>query len=225
MEEFLALEIDLSMASKEAIEALLLETSDNTIFSDILKANTRRPEILRILAEHPETPDPVREEAAKILNVPVKTKTELAIAYEEPQMRRETTLQRVQQLSVPERRLLAMRGGQEVRSLLIKDSNKQVMMAVLENPKITESEIEMLANSRAVPDEVLRSILKNREWMRRYSIMVAAVNNPKTPPGAAIPLLANLRVRDLSSVEHNRNISDAVRTAAKRLAQAKRAAT
>jgi hypothetical protein len=224
MEDFIALGIDLSMASKEMVEALLLEAADDTIFNDLLKANTKRPEILSILAEHPETPETVREEAAKILSVPVKTSTELVHAHGTYEMHKESTLQKVQQLSVPERRMLAMRGGHEVRSLLIKDSNKQVMMAVIENPKITESEVEMLANSRSVPDDVLREILKNREWMRKYSIIRAAVNNPKTPPGAAIPLLAGLRVRDLSLVENNRNISDAVRTAAKRLAQTRRAA-
>lgn len=225
MEDFIALGIDLAMASTEMVEALLLEAADDTIFNDILKANTKRPEILSILAEHPETPEAVREEAAKILSVPVKTHTELVHAHGTPEMHKESTLQKVHQLSVPERRLLAMRGGHEVRSLLIKDANRQVMMAVIENPKITESEVEMLANSRSVADEILRTILKNREWMRKYNIIRAVVNNPKTPPGAAIPLLVGLRVRDLSLVENNRNISDAVRSAAKRLAQAKKSSS
>lgn len=225
MEDFIALGIDLSMASAEMVEALLLEAADDTIFNDILKTNTKRLEILSILAEHPETPESIREEAVKILSVPVKTQSELATAHGRPEMHKETILQKVQQLSVPERRLLAMRGGSEVRSLLIKDSNRQVMMAVIENPKITDSEVEMLANSRSVPDEVLRAILKNREWMRKYSIIRAVVNNPKSPPGAAVPLLTTLRLKDLSAVENNRNVSDAVRSAAKRLAQTKRAAT
>ena len=56
-----------------------------------------------------------------------------------------------------------MRGGREARSILIKDTNKQIVMAVLDNPKIKEPEVEMFARSRSIPDEALRAIteLKN----------------------------------------------------------------
>lgn len=222
MEEQKFLEIDLSIASKELIEALIEEAAETGIFEDILKANTQRPEIIKLLIENPEVPESIKEKAAKFLQVPVKISAALVKAKKTPEMRAQTLLQKVQNLSVSERRLLAMRGGREARSILIKDTNKQIMMAVLENPKITESEIEIISHSRSAPDEMLRAIIKNRDWMKNYGILLAVTSNPKTPAGVAIPLLSNLKLRDLVTMEKNKNIAEALRSAAKKLVQARK---
>ena len=222
MEEQKFLEVDLSIASKELIEALIEEAAETGIFEDILKANTQRPEIIKLLIENPEVPEIIREKAAKFLQVPVKISAALVKAKKTPEMRAQTLLQKVQNLSVSERRLLAMRGGREARSILIKDTNKQIMMAVLENPKITESEIEIISHSRSVPDEMIRAIIKNRDWMKNYGILLAVTSNPKTPAGVAIPLLSNLKLRDLVTMEKNKNIAEALRSAAKKLVQARK---
>lgn len=222
MEEQKFLEVDLSIASKELIEALIEEAAETGIFEDILKANTQRPEIIKLLIENPEVPEIIKEKAAKFLQVPVKISAALVKAKKTPEMRAQTLLQKVQNLSVSERRLLAMRGGREARSILIKDTNKQIMMAVLGNPKITESEIEIIAHSRSVPDEMIRAIIKNRDWMKNYGILLAVTSNPKTPAGVAIPLLSNLKLRDLVTMEKNKNIAEALRSAAKKLVQARK---
>ncbi len=223
MEEQKVLGIDFSIASKEAIEALLSEAGDPNIYEEILKANTRRPEIIGLLLENPYVPDDIREVAAKNLQVPVKAAGSLVRKEEmSEEMRAQTLMQKIQKLSVSEKRLLAMRGGREARSILIKDTNKQIMIAVLENPKITESEIEILAHSRSVPDDALRAITKNRDWMKSYGIIFAVASNPKTPAGVAIPLLSNLKIKDLASLEKNRNVSEALRTAAKKLVQSRK---
>lgn len=222
MEEQKFLEIDLSIASKELIEALIEEAAETGILEDILKANTQRPEIIKLLIENPEVPESIKEKAARLLQVPVKISAALVKAKKTPEMRAQTLLQKVQNLSVSERRLLAMRGGREARSILIKDPNKQIMMAVLENPKITESEIEIISHSRSAPDEMLRAIIKNRDWMKNYGILLAVANNPKTPAGVAIPLLSNLKLKDLVTMEKNKNIAEALRSAAKKLVQARK---
>ena len=222
MEEQKFLEVDLSIASKELIEALIEEAAETGIFEDILKANTQRPEIIKLLIENPEVPEIIKEKAAKFLQVPVKISAALVKAKKTPEMRAQTLLQKVQNLSVSERRLLAMRGGREARSILIKDTNKQIMMAVLGNPKITESEIEIISHSRSVPDEMIRAIIKNRDWMKNYGILLAVTSNPKTPAGVAIPLLSNLKLRDLVTMEKNKNIAEALRSAAKKLVQARK---
>lgn len=222
MEEQKFLEVDLSIASKEMIEALIEEAAEPGIFEDILKANTQRPEIIKLLIENPEVPESIREEAARLLQVPVKISAALVKAKKTPEMQAQTLLQKVQNLSVSERRLLAMRGGREARSILIKDTNKQIMMAVLENPKITESEIEIIAHSRSVPDEMIRAIIKNRDWMKNYGILLAVTSNPKTPAGVAIPLLSSLKLRDLVTMEKNKNVAEVIRSAAKKLVQSRK---
>lgn len=222
MDEQISIGVDLSLASKDAIEALLAEIDDNNLFEEILNTNKKRPEILFLLVEHPDAPQNIREEAAKQLQIPVNTQSELQTIEKTDMMRSENILQRIQNLNISEKRMLAMRGGREARSILLKDPNKQIMLAVLENPKISDSEIEILAHQRSIPDELMRAIMKNREWMKKYEILLAVITNPKTPAGVAIPMLTNLKLKDLSLIEKNRNISDALRTSAKKLAQARK---
>jgi hypothetical protein len=218
----LLLELDLSLASREVIEILIEDTSEPSIFSEIAKSNTHRHEILRILIENPDTPDEVRQQIMKVLSAPVRIPSEVARVRKTPEMHKESVLQRIQRLSVTEKRHLARMGGREIRSVLIKDPNKEVLMTLLDNPKITETEIEIIAKSRFIPEEALRKIAKKREWMKKYPIVSAVVTNPKTPAGIAVTFLNELKTRDLALLEKNRNVSEAVRSTAKKFLQSKR---
>ncbi len=218
----LLLELDLSLASREVIEILIEDTSEPSIFADIAKANTHRPEILRILIESPDTPDEVRHQILKDLSAPVKIPSEVARVRKTPEMRAENIFHRIQRLGVTEKRHLARMGGREIRSILIKDPNKEVLLTLLENPKLTETEVEIMAKSRFMPEEALRKISKKRDWMKKYPIALAIVTNPKTPPGIAVTFVNELKTRDLAILEKNRNISDAVRTTAKKILQSRR---
>lgn len=215
-EQRILIELDLSIASQEVIEVLIEDPSEPEIFSEIAKANTNRPEILNLLMEHSDTPEDVRKYISGIIHLPVKSATEIARTEKTPEMRAVTILQKIQKLNVSERIRLAMRGGREIRGILVKDSNKEVVFSVLDNQKITESEIEMIARSRSVLEEVLRRISKNREWMKNYSIVYALATNPKTPAGIAVTLVSTLKTKDLVILEKNKNVADAVRSAAKR---------
>ncbi|MDP3261257.1 MAG: hypothetical protein Q8M34_11865 [Thermodesulfovibrionales bacterium] len=222
MEEQKGIGVDLSIASKEMIEALISESGEPSLFEEILKANTQRHDILKLLAESPYTPENIREDAAKILQIPIEVSALPEETEQAAEQRTQTLLQKVQGLTVAEKRLLAMRGGREARSILIKDTNKQIVMAVLDNPKIKEPEVELFARSRSIPDEALRAITRTKEWMKNYGVLLAVVTNPKTPAGVAVPLLYSLKIRDLASLEKNRNIAEVIRTTAKKLVQARK---
>lgn len=217
-----ALGVDLSIASREMIEALLAEAVEPATYEEILRANTQRPDIIKILIENPDTPENIREEAAKLLQIPVKAGGAVRKIEETPEVHAQTMLQKVQNLTVSERRLLAMRGGREVRSILLKDTNKQIILSVLDNPKITDSEVEIFAHSRSIPDDALRAITKNRDWMKNYGVLLAVITNPKTPAGIAIPLLSGLKLKDIATIEKNKNVAEALRTAAKKLVQSRK---
>jgi len=222
MEEQKGIGVDLSIASKEMIEALIAETADADTFEEILQANIKRPDIIGLLLTNPEVPENIKTKAAELLQSHGDMTASSPAEETTPEIKSQTLMQKIQQLSVSEKRLLAMRGGREARSILFKDTNKQVMLAVLENPKITETEIELLAHSRSIPDEALRTITKNKAWMKNYGIVLAVATNPKTPPGVAIPMLYNLKMKDLATIEKNRNVAEALRTAAKKLVQARK---
>ena len=98
------------------------------------------------------------------------------------------TLQ-IQSMTVVDKVRLAMQAGKEARSVLIKDPNKQVAMAVATSPRITEDEIVLISQSRIVDGSILRVISKNKGWVKRNPVCIALASNPKTPLNIAHSLL------------------------------------
>jgi hypothetical protein len=216
-EERLLIGIDYATASPSAIELLLEDAYDPSLYEEIAKANINRPDVLRMILDSPDAPDEVRRQVGALMNLPVVPKTEITREQKPPEIRVQTILQRIQKLNVSERIQLALRGGKEIRTILLKDPNKEVSLTVLDNPKITDTEIELLARSRSVSEEILRIIAKKREWMKSYNVILAMVNNPKAPLGPALRLVSELKTRDLQMLEKNRNVSEGVRSTAKKL--------
>jgi hypothetical protein len=127
-------------------------------------------------------------------------------------------IRRIMMMKVKDRIKLGMKGDREARSILIRDSNKVVAQAVINNPRITDQEVEAIASMRTVSDEVLRIIAMNRGWARQYSIIHNLARNPRTPLPTAMSIVTRLYPKDLKSLGQNRNVSDAVRRQALRIA-------
>jgi len=123
--------------------------------------------------------------------------------------------QLIQKMSPPQKIKLAVAGGKDARSLLIRESSKMIALAVLENPRITVGEIEFFAKSTNMSEDVIRKIGINSEWSKKISIASALVNNPKTPVGISLGFINRLSVRELGILEKSRNVPAPVRTAAK----------
>lgn len=220
----------LSEISIEAIEILLDEVEDIKVFTEVFEANQTRPEVLKLINEHPFAPEDIRAKAAAALNAPLKRATDVekmrqadmkARAGESKDAKELRLGAKIARLSVGEKIRLASRANKEIRNLLLKDSNKQVVVTVVENPKLTDSEAELIAKSRQLPDEALRSIAKNREFTRNYNVVHALVTNPKTPAGISMGFLARIKEKDLALLESNKNVPEAIRMGAKRLRMAK----
>lgn len=128
-------------------------------------------------------------------------------------------IRRIMFMNTRDRVKLAMKGDREARGILIRDPNKVVCSAVVNNPRITEQEIENIAAMRTVSDEVLRLIALNRSWARSYPIIHNLARNPRTPIPTVIGILLRIRTKDLQNISQNRNVSEAVRRQAHRLAE------
>jgi hypothetical protein len=128
-------------------------------------------------------------------------------------------IRRIMFMTVKDRVKLAMKGDREARGILIRDSNKVVATGVINNPRITEHEVENIAAMRTVSDEVLRLIGMNRAWARQYPIIHNLARNPRTPLATAIHILPRIRSKDLKSLSQSRNVSEAVRRQAYRLSE------
>jgi hypothetical protein len=132
---------------------------------------------------------------------------------------RVSLIRRIMFMNTKDRMKLAMKGDREARSILIRDSNKVVCSAVINNPRITEQEVENIAGMRTVADEVLRLIALNRGWARAYPIIHNLARNPRTPIPTVLNILPRIRTKDLQNLGQNKNVSEAVRRQAYRLQQ------
>ena len=132
---------------------------------------------------------------------------------------RVSLIRRIMFMNTKDRIKLARKGDREARGILIRDSNKVVCSAVVNNPRITEQEVENIAAMRTVAEEVLRLIALNRSWARSYVIIHNLARNPRTPIPTAMNILPRIRTKDLQNLAQNRNVSEAVRRQAYRLGQ------
>jgi hypothetical protein len=128
-------------------------------------------------------------------------------------------IRRIMFMTIKDRVRLGIKGDREARGILVRDANRIVATAVMHNPRITDHEVENIATMRTVAEEVLRLIGANRAWARSYPIIHNLARNPRTPMATAVHILSRIRTKDLKSIALNRNVSEAVRRQAYRLAE------
>ncbi len=134
---------------------------------------------------------------------------------------RVSVLNKVMRMGMKDRMKAAMKGDRELRNILIRDPNRIIAQAVIQNPKITEQEVEKVSTMKTVPEDVLRQIASDRKFARNYVIIHNLAKNPRTPIGNVMSILTRLQLRDLVAISKNRNVPDAVRRQAQRLTDAR----
>lgn len=142
---------------------------------------------------------------------------DLKIDDEDVSGERVSLIRKILTMNMKDRVKLAAKGDREARTILIRDSNRIVAQAVVQNSRITEQEVEKIAAMRTVPEDVLRQIAINRNWARNYTIIHNLARNPRMPIGSVMGILTRLQTRDLQAMNKNRNVSDAVRKQAFRI--------
>jgi hypothetical protein len=185
-----------------------------------------------LLAEHIEVPDAEIDDSWLSLDyieefyeeteeqresIVSKILGELSAEDDEISGERISMINRIMRMGMKDRVKLAMKGDREARNILIRDPNRIVSQAVIQNARITEQEVEKIAAMRTVPEDILRQIANHRSWLRNYSIMHNLARNPRTPLSNVITILVRLQLKDLNAISKNRNVSDAVRRQAFRL--------
>ncbi|MFP8879585.1 MAG: hypothetical protein VCE43_09135 [Myxococcota bacterium] len=125
--------------------------------------------------------------------------------------------QLIQKMSVFQKVKLARLGNKEARSLLVRDRNKLVALSVVMSPKISDSEVLTIAQSRNVNDEVLRVISRGRDWTKNYQVKLALSTNPKCPLPIAMKFVNYLRDKDLRVLVRSRDVPRGISTHARRI--------
>ncbi|MEE9213925.1 MAG: hypothetical protein V3U54_03900 [Thermodesulfobacteriota bacterium] len=138
------------------------------------------------------------------------------------EIRSDSFLRQIKQLTMAYRLKLAMLGNRDARSILLRDRNRVVSRAVLKNPRLTDTEVVMISQSKVIDEDILREISSNRKWMRIYQVKTSLVNNPKTPSHISINLIKQLRNFDIRSLIGSKDLPSAVTMAARRVSKERR---
>ncbi len=103
----------------------------------------------------------------------------------------------LQELSLPEKIQLAIRGGKATRAALLRDPQPAIQAALVKNPRITSTEVAEIARNPASGAEAIQLIAANPQLMADRAICLHVVSHPKTDPQLAQKHLARLAVPQL----------------------------
>jgi len=109
--------------------------------------------------------------------------------------------------------------GEELAALL-HSNDDEVLLALLKNPALAESDVVMLLARKNLPVVVIEEICKRREWLKIYALKKALACHPHTPRLVSLRLLRELYLMDLVqiallpgiSAELKRNAEDQLAT-------------
>jgi len=213
----------ISLGRDDILEMVILDsdTSDETI--GYLAENVGK-DLLRLiasdgerLARSPSLVEKVLRNREADEEIKEMLLVERKVGETEEEFKKKSLLARITHLTAAQKVILALKGTREARSILIRDPNREVALAVLQSPKLSDAEVETIANMRNVPEEVLGHIAEQRRWVRKYSILANLVKNPKTPLSHAMNFVSRLSNQDLARIRFNRDVPEPVRKKAIRI--------
>jgi hypothetical protein len=126
-------------------------------------------------------------------------------------------IERLPGLAVGERVTIARRASPAALPHLRRDPSRQVIAALLENPRLTEGVLVPMVASETTLPAVLELVAKNRRWGNRYGVRQAICRNPRTPTATALQQLPLLKKGDLRAVASQHSLHPAVRQRARLL--------
>lgn len=121
------------------------------------------------------------------------------------------------QLPVPFQIKAAMTGSHARAIEALSSPNRTVAGAGIRNPKIKENDVQKIARSKSMHEDVIRYICNNGDWTKSYAVKLSLVQNPKTPHGIVMRWLPLIRQTDLKSLSKSKQVPSAVQQQAKRL--------
>lgn len=136
---------------------------------------------------------------------------ELELGDEEESREIKDLFVRLSLMNAFQRVMAALKGGREERLILARDRNPLVARAVAMSPKLSEADVERIAQMRQAHEEVLRIFASSPKWLRRYGVVRNLVFNPKTPLPIALNLVNKLSLRDLRFLGRDRNVAATLR--------------
>jgi hypothetical protein len=107
---------------------------------------------------------------------------------------------RMDTVSSGERLALAKQGTTRVAASLLCDQEERVMMAALNNPRLTEPWIVKALMREDSPDHLVHAVGAHPKWSFRKEVQIALLRNEHTPMPRAVQIATTLPVNTLREV-------------------------
>lgn len=134
--------------------------------------------------------------------------------------RKQTSWDRLRNLSQMEKILLAVKAERTDRALLVQDNDPRVLLSLLRNPRLTVDDVIRLAKSSYLTYQIADVILKSPQWSANLEVRLGLIHNPKTPPAFALKILPTLPDNEVRAIARG-GTSMALKQAALRRLQGK----
>jgi hypothetical protein len=165
------------------------------------------------LARHPKTPRLVSLPILKFLYLfdLVRVSQTPAVPADVKLVAEETILKKVETIPRGERISLARRGSGRVAAGLLPASDRELILAALDNAFLSEAHILRVLAQQDLPPIVVETIAQHEKWSHRYHLRLALIRNPATPLPRVLAFLPDIAVNDLRDICLDRRMPEPVR--------------
>ncbi|MGB9736148.1 MAG: hypothetical protein ACP5JP_07930 [bacterium] len=113
------------------------------------------------------------------------------------------------------RKTLSKSHNRDVIEKLLYDQEPSVIKVLINNPKITESDVIKIVSRRPNSEGILRTVYNNHRWKYRYRVQCSLAMNPYTPTDISLSILPELFSTDLLKIANDVRLSEVVRLQAR----------
>lgn len=115
------------------------------------------------------------------------------------------------------RKSLARKLDHDMIQRISRDQDPRVIEHLLNNPRLTERHVVLIAATRPISPKTLNCIADHQRWITRHTVKKAIILNPYTHASLALKLLTFMPIQDLRQVLESREVSRVVKISAKKL--------
>ena len=94
-----------------------------------------------------------------------------------------------------------------------------LLVAMLDNPRLVETDVLVMIGQREIPAEVFQEIARHRRWGCRYQVKFRLAESRAVPTPVALSALVQLRPSDRHALSTRPDVNSTVRDAARQLAE------
>lgn len=114
------------------------------------------------------------------------------------------------QVTLGERRQIAVSAPRRLMERLLLDPHPMVIARVLQNPGVRPVDVQVIASRRPTTPELLVEVVRHARWFRVHEVRESLAMNPYNHTGVALRLLPTLHVKTLRRIRDAGDLHRAV---------------